>query len=71
MGIAIGEQPQAFIDWLGAYKGTDLRMEVNRCKKLRMLLRHESTNWVAEFVGLGGYKLVLSRLQDLLDVEWR
>ena len=71
LGIAIGEQPQAFIDWLGMYKGNDLRMEIGRCKKLRMLLRHESTDWVAEFIGLGGYKLILARLQDILDVEWR
>lgn len=71
LGIAMGEQPQAFVDWLRMYKATDLRMEVGRCKKLRMLLRHESTVWVGEFVGLGGYKLVLQRLQDLLDVEWR
>jgi len=53
------------------YKGTDLRMDVGRMKKLRMLLRHESTDWVAEFVEMGGYKLVLARLQDLLDIEWR
>ena len=71
LGIAIGEQPGAFVDWLTRYKGTDLRMEVGRMKKLRMLLRHESTDWVAEFIGMGGYKLVLARLQDLLDVEWR
>jgi hypothetical protein len=71
LGIAMGEQPQAFIEWLGRYKGTDLTMKVVRCKKLRMLLRHESTDWVGEFVGLGGYELVLDRLQDLLDVEWR
>ncbi|WVR07273.1 hypothetical protein IAU60_004314 [Kwoniella sp. DSM 27419] len=71
LGIAMGEQPESFIQWLGSYKGTDLKMEVARAKKLRMLLRHEATDWVASFVEQGGYKLVLSRLQDLLDVEWR
>lgn len=67
----MGEQPEAFVSWLGMYKATDLRMEVGRCKKLRMLLRHESTDWVGQFIELGGYGLILARLQDLLDVEWR
>ncbi|KIR77456.1 hypothetical protein I306_05650 [Cryptococcus gattii EJB2] len=55
LGIAMGEQPEAFIGWLSAYKGTDLRMEVARCKKLRMLLRQESTDWVGAFVEMDGY----------------
>lgn len=71
LGIAMGEQPEAFIGWLSAYKGTDLRMEVARCKKLRMLLRQESTDWVGAFVEMGGYSLVIDKLQDLLDIEWR
>ncbi|WVQ99179.1 hypothetical protein IAU59_006311 [Kwoniella sp. CBS 9459] len=71
LGIAMGEQPEQFIQWLSSYKGTDLKMDVGRAKKLRMLLRHESTDWVAAFIGQGGYKLVLNRLQDLLDIEWR
>ena len=71
LGIAMGEQPEAFIQWLKMYKATDLRMEVARCKKLRMLLRHESTDWVASFIQQGGFMLILDRLQDLLDVEWR
>ncbi|OWZ74443.1 hypothetical protein AYX14_00090 [Cryptococcus neoformans] len=71
LGIAMGEQPEAFIGWLSAYKGTDLRMEVARCKKLRMLLRQESTDWVGAFVEMGGYSLILDKLQDLLDIEWR
>jgi hypothetical protein len=71
LGIAMGEQPDAFIGWLKSHKGTDLRMEVDRMKKLRMLLRHESTGWVQTFLDMGGYDLVLARLQDVLDVEWR
>jgi hypothetical protein len=71
LGINMGEQPESFILWLGSYKGTDLRLEVGRCKKMRMLLRHESTTWVAAFLEMGGYKLVLARLQDVLDMEWR
>jgi hypothetical protein len=71
LGIAIGEQPDSFVQWLQSSKATDLRMDVNRAKKLRMLLRHESTAWVGAFVEMGGYRLVLARLQDLLDIEWR
>jgi hypothetical protein len=71
ISMGMGEQPDAFISWLKSYKGTDLRMEVDRMKKLRMLLRHESTVWVQAFLDLGGYDLVLARLQDVLDIEWR
>ena len=71
LGISMGEQPDAFINWLQSYKGTDVRMDVDRMKKLRMLLRHESTGWVQTFLDAGGYELVLARLQDLLDIEWR
>lgn len=70
LGISM-EQPDSFITWLQSYKGTDVRMEVDRMKKLRMLLRHESTGWVQAFLDQGGYELVLARLQDLLDIEWR
>jgi hypothetical protein len=70
LGISM-EQPDSFITWLQSYKGTDARMEVDRMKKLRMLLRHESTGWVQAFLDKGGYELVLARLQDLLDIEWR
>ena len=71
LGFNMGEGPEVFVQWLGAYKGTDLRMEVGRCKKLRMLLRHETTAWVGAFVEMGGYKLVLARLNDVLSIEWR
>ncbi|ORX36928.1 armadillo-type protein [Kockovaella imperatae] len=71
LGIAMGEGSENFISWLQAYKATDLNMDVARCKKLRMLLRHESTTWVGSFIDQGGYDLILARLQDLLDVEWR
>jgi len=70
LGISM-EQPDSFITWLQSYKGTDVRMEVDRMKKLRMLLRHESTVWVQAFLDQGGYELILARLQDLLDIEWR
>ena len=71
LGIGLAEQPEAFVQWLKAHKGTDLNMDIGRCKKLRMLLRHENTHWVGAFIQQGGYDLVLARLQDLLDIEWR
>lgn len=71
LGINLGEQPEPFISWLSANKATDLSMDVARMKKLRMLLRHEATTWVEHFLRLGGYKLLLERLAELVDVEWR
>ncbi|WWC70431.1 uncharacterized protein I206_104382 [Kwoniella pini CBS 10737] len=71
LGIAMGEQPDSFIQWLAAFKGTDLSMDVGKAKKLRMLLRHENTSWVGQFLEMKGYDLILDRLKDLLDTEWR
>ncbi|BEI80026.1 hypothetical protein CcaverHIS002_0105550 [Cutaneotrichosporon cavernicola] len=65
------EVPKDYVQWLSASKGTDLTMDVNKAKKLRMLLRHETTGWVASFLDAGGYTRILDRLQDLLDIEWR
>ncbi|KAK4050623.1 hypothetical protein OIV83_003349 [Microbotryomycetes sp. JL201] len=39
--------------------------------KLRGRLRNEPPTWVREFVKLGGYKGLLMRLKELLEVEWR
>jgi hypothetical protein len=65
------EGPEGMVDWLKTYKATDLRMDVGRMKKLRMCLRHENTGWVARFLEIGGYELILARLRDLLEIEWR
>lgn len=70
-GSNSGEQPEPFIQWLGVYKATDLNMDVGRMKKLRMLLRHENTAWVDQFLRLGGYRLILERMKEMVDVEWR
>ncbi|WWC89582.1 uncharacterized protein L201_004507 [Kwoniella dendrophila CBS 6074] len=66
-----GEQPDSFIQWLNSHKGTDLNMDVGKAKKLRMLLRHENTFWVGQFIEMKGYDLILQKLKDLLDIEWR
>lgn len=74
LGIAMSdgpEGPEAFVQWLRVNRATDLSMDVSRMKKLRMVLRHENTAWVGAFLDMGGYNLVLDRLQELLDVEWR
>ncbi|KAL7421520.1 hypothetical protein Q5752_003289 [Cryptotrichosporon argae] len=71
LGITVPQGPEDMVRWLASGKATSLAMEVGTAKKLRMLLRHESTDWVAAFIDMGGYELVLDRLQDLLDVEWR
>ena len=73
LGIKVGEREgaEALVSWLRNSRATDVGMDVGRCKKLRMLLRHEATGWVSEFLRMGGYELVLARLQDLFDVEWR
>ncbi|KAM0791720.1 hypothetical protein ACM66B_003989 [Microbotryomycetes sp. NB124-2] len=39
--------------------------------RLRGRLRNERPKWVREFVKLGGYKGLLMRLKELLEVEWR
>ncbi|KAJ9127585.1 hypothetical protein QFC24_000994 [Naganishia onofrii] len=46
-------------------------VDVDQVKKLRLLLGSESTSWVQTFIDAGGYKYLLLRLKDLLDVEWR
>ncbi|KAJ9094493.1 hypothetical protein QFC21_006032 [Naganishia friedmannii] len=46
-------------------------VDVDQVKRLRLLLGSESASWVQTFIDAGGYKYLLLRLQDLLDVEWR
>lgn len=65
------EFPETYVKWLATSKATDLSMDVAKAKKLRMLLRHETTGWVAAFLEVGGYARLLDRVQDLLDIEWR
>ncbi|KAF8903639.1 armadillo-type protein [Mucidula mucida] len=47
------------------------RLEVETVKKLRLLLRNESASWSQEFLKLGGYSTLLTRLNEILEVEWR
>ncbi|GBE87862.1 hypothetical protein SCP_1200870 [Sparassis crispa] len=46
-------------------------LEVDSVKKLRLLLRNEATTWTEEFLEQGGYGALLTRLTEILEVEWR
>lgn len=66
---------------------SSLHMDVEDIKKLRLMLRNESAryvllcsplvpssffvSWTEEFCKLGGYSALLTRLNELLEVEWR
>jgi hypothetical protein len=39
--------------------------------KLRMLLRNEKPDWVAQWIQCSGYRGLLERLNELVDLEWR
>ncbi|KAF9041078.1 hypothetical protein BDZ89DRAFT_1060369 [Hymenopellis radicata] len=68
---AIGKQISAaqIISTLSSTSTTAL--EVETVKKLRLLLRNESATWSQEFLKLGGYAALLTRLNEILEVEWR
>ncbi|KAF9532476.1 armadillo-type protein [Crepidotus variabilis] len=50
---------------------SSLHLDVEDVKKLRLLLRNESASWSEEFLKLGGYSALLTRLNEVLEVEWR
>ncbi|EIW84307.1 hypothetical protein CONPUDRAFT_120069 [Coniophora puteana RWD-64-598 SS2] len=54
---------------LSGNSSTELDVEV--VKKLRLLLRNESASWSEEFMRVGGYNALLTRLNEILEVEWR
>ncbi|KAF8638286.1 hypothetical protein AX17_002306 [Amanita inopinata Kibby_2008] len=47
------------------------QLDVELIKKLRLLLRNESATWSQEFLRQGGYSALLTRLNEILEVEWR
>ncbi|KIP10477.1 hypothetical protein PHLGIDRAFT_84977 [Phlebiopsis gigantea 11061_1 CR5-6] len=61
--------PQRYCNMLLATSSVQLDIEV--VKKLRLLLRNESASWTEEFVWSGGYSALLTRLNEILEVEWR
>ncbi|KIM33287.1 hypothetical protein M408DRAFT_326062 [Serendipita vermifera MAFF 305830] len=61
--------PARFSAMLSQTKSTEL--EVERLKKLRIMLRNEAASWSEGFIIEGGYSSLLARLNEMLDVEWR
>ncbi|KAH9481746.1 GTPase-binding protein rid1 [Psilocybe cubensis] len=61
--------PTRFCSVLATVSSTQL--DVEDLKKLRLLLRNESASWSEEFLKLGGYTGLLTRLNEILEVEWR
>ncbi|KZT67964.1 hypothetical protein DAEQUDRAFT_751505 [Daedalea quercina L-15889] len=54
---------------LSKAQATHLDIEV--AKKLRLHLRNEPATWTQEFIQEGGYTTMLTRLHEILTVEWR
>lgn len=50
---------------------SSIQLDVDIIKKLRLLLRNESASWSQDFLKLGGYSALLTRLNEILEVEWR
>ncbi|KAG6856907.1 hypothetical protein H0H87_012489 [Tephrocybe sp. NHM501043] len=61
--------PTKFFSILSGTSSTQL--DVEDIKKLRLLLRNETATWSQEFLSLGGYSALLTRLNEILEVEWR
>ncbi|TKY85190.1 hypothetical protein EX895_006270 [Sporisorium graminicola] len=65
------ETPESFATML---KCTDAsRIDVARVKRMRAVLAAESPAWISTFIGVecGGYQAMLTRLDELLAMEWR
>ncbi|KAJ7066869.1 armadillo-type protein [Mycena belliarum] len=67
--VAKDISPTRFFSILSGTSTTQL--DVENVKKLRLLLRNESASWSEEFLKLGGYAALLTRLNEILEVEWR
>ncbi|KAF8525961.1 armadillo-type protein [Hysterangium stoloniferum] len=50
---------------------SSIHLEVDFVKKLRLLLRNESASWSEAFLRQGGYAALLTRLIEILEIEWR
>jgi len=76
--------PRNFISILQGTSSVDL--DIESIKKLRLLLRNESArcvllsysrlvltsrSWTQDFLSQGGYSALLTRLNEILEIEWR
>ncbi|KAI0322116.1 armadillo-type protein [Amylostereum chailletii] len=68
-GVAKNLSPVQFVSTLTSTSSTELAVEP--VKKLRLMLRNESASWTQDFLKSGGYSALLTRLNELLEVEWR
>ncbi|TBU33445.1 armadillo-type protein [Dichomitus squalens] len=66
---SVATTPEKYVKILLAESSTSMDIEV--VKKLRLLLRNESASWTEAFLQHGGYDAILTRLNEILDVEWR
>ncbi|KAH0833232.1 armadillo-type protein [Lanmaoa asiatica] len=64
-----GMTPVKFCSILASSSSTALDVEV--VKKLRLMLRNEAASWTEDFLRSGGYSALLTRLNEILEVEWR
>jgi hypothetical protein len=46
-------------------------LDVNKVKQMRAVLAAESPSWLTEFFEEGGFRAMIVRLQELLQMEWR
>lgn len=46
-------------------------LDVNKLKRMRAVLSSESPMWMTEFIDEGGYAAMLTRLDELINMEWR
>ncbi|PPR05965.1 hypothetical protein CVT24_004629 [Panaeolus cyanescens] len=67
--VVKNQTPTRFCSLLQSTSSTQL--DIEDVKKLRLLLRNESASWTEEFMKLGGYSALLTRLNEILEVEWR
>ncbi|KAG6373394.1 armadillo-type protein [Boletus reticuloceps] len=67
--LSKGMTPVKLCSILTSTSSTILDVEV--VKKLRLLLRNEAASWTEDFLRSGGYSALLTRLNEILEVEWR
>ncbi|TIB69016.1 hypothetical protein E3Q08_03671 [Wallemia mellicola] len=63
------DSPTLFAKMLEKEHSTAL--SVDKVKRLRQLIRAESSKWLLDFFAAGGYEGLCSSLNEILKVEWR
>ncbi|KAL4066928.1 armadillo-type protein [Scleroderma yunnanense] len=53
------------------FSSSSMSLDIDVVKKLRLMLRNEAAAWTEEFLRSGGYSALLTRLNEILEVEWR